>query len=221
MIRSLNIKLLFCVCFFGFKTAFAQTTIDTVNESISIYAKTGITINYTHFQPQAFYSGDQLVNPIGEIGCNVSIDKVQLGLGVGYYAILGSNPYRTSRHQFYIPLSVNVRLFNLKRNLLSVKGGLIAVIPASYIVNENTYKLNGFGLASYLGLKYSRLVGSRILLSAEADLGFSLFNQPSFDDSHASLGGSYYPGYSLQIGFEYFFGKKRSKYLLPSQRKKK
>jgi hypothetical protein len=228
MRRSLNISWLLIVLVFCINKGIAQSGPDTPNNGISIYANAGISFYYPQFIPVPSYSKTHLVNPIAEIGTNFSVGKVQISIGLGYYSIIESDKggmfekVKTA-HIFYAPVTGGVQLFNINKNILHLKGGVTVYFPAftnervitDYQTSNVTYdKLRGLGVAALIGLQYKRMLGNRFMLTAQADVNFTL----TFFRSDYNY--FYFPNNTIKVGVEYFFGKKTPKYLLPSKKER-
>ncbi len=216
---------------------YVRYTEDTAKFAFSLFAKAGVVYDYPFFQN---YSDP---SPIGEIGANILFDKVQVGVGVGFFmnnsywnqGADATNPAKTGTTQagnFYMPLHANFKLFNIKRNFFTLKLGFIFLLSTSAYYTETTmfstisYPFNQtrFGLAGTVGFKYSRHIGERILLGAELSLNLSFLPAPAM-----LLGTNYTYGYNMisrnpngdfKICFEYVLGKKHINYLDLSKRKK-
>jgi len=234
-------KIIFVVLFSFIGDSYAQYvryTEDTAKVGFGIGGKAGIIYDYP------FFNNRSALSPIGELDFYVLFDKLQLNTGIGFFANNSSwyqgadqtNPERygtTEAINLYIPLNADFRIFSIKRNLFFVKVGFnfIFSTQAKIVENSNyvtlTYNYTNviFGLGGYVGFKYTRYIGERILLGAELDLNFALSPLPS-----ALLGNNYSSGYNMaarhpngdfKICFEYIFSKKHLNLLDPSKRKKK
>jgi hypothetical protein len=241
-VKKIQPLILFCFLFSASSFLQAQKLIryteDTAKVAIGLTAKAGIMYDYPFFYNYTDPS------PVGELGFNVILDKIQIGTGLGLFANNshwrqggdGINPEKngtTETANFFIPLHVNLKLFNLKRNLFSMKFGFIFLLstPASIretsIYGTQTYVINQtrFGLGGTLGFKYSRHIGEKILLGAELSLNLSLTPSPAM-----LLGTDYVYGFNMisrqpngdfKICFEYILGKKHVNYLDLSKKKPK
>jgi hypothetical protein len=216
---------------------FTRYTEDTAKVAFGLFAKMGVVYDYPFFNNYADPS------PIGEVGAHLIFDRVQLGLGLGYFANnsywkQGADAFNPEKHgttqtgNFYLPLHANFRLFHLKRNFLSLKLGFVFLFSTPASIAETTY-VSTFnytifqtqvGLGATTGIKYSRYIGDRILLGAELSLNLSLLPGPA-----ALLGTNYTSGFSMisrhpngdfKICFEYIFGKKHINYLDPTKPKR-
>jgi hypothetical protein len=216
---------------------FTRYTEDTAKVALGVFAKAGVVYDYPFFDN---YSDP---SPVGEIGAHLIFDKIQLGLGIGYFANnsywkQGADVFNPEKHgttqtgNLFLPLHVNFRLFHIKRNFLTFKLGFIFLFSTPAYITEITttstfnytvYQTQ-FGLGGTGGIKYARLIGDRVLLGAELSLNLSLLPGPA-----ALLGTDYTSGYHMisrqpngdfKICFEYIFGKKHINYLDVSKRKK-
>jgi hypothetical protein len=217
---------------------YVRYTEDTAKIGFGIGAKAGMIYDYP------FFNNRSDISPIGELDFYIVLDKLQINTGLGFFSNNSSwhqapdqfNPEKNGTTQtgnFYIPLNVDFRLFNIKRNIFSLKFGFNMLFSTTAYITETT--INGtinyqfpktvYGLGTYLGFKYTRHVGDRILIGAELDLNFALLPGPA-----SLLGTNYNSGYSMisrhpngdfKICFEYIFGKKHLNYLDPSKKKKR
>lgn len=217
---------------------YVRYTEDTAKVAFGVGAKAGIIYDYP------FFNNRSALSPVGELDFYVMFDKVQLNTGIGYFANnsqwhQGSdqlNPEKngsTEASNIYVPLNVDFRIFNFKRNIFSIKVGFNFVFATSAKITETSiygtlvynYTNVIFGLGGYAGFKYTRHIGERILLGCELDLNLSLSPLPS-----ALLGNNYNSGYNMasrhpngdfKICFEYVFGKKHLNFLDFSKKRKK
>jgi hypothetical protein len=182
MRRSLNISVLFLLT--GISVLNAQN-IDTAINGISLYVKAGAVYDYP------FYKSRSGFTPTAEAGVNFFIDNVQIGVGLGYfnssthwYELGGkytsdSKGY-TQANCIYMPLRTNIRLFNIKKNILSVHVGAICVFLLNgYTIESdmNSHETANydeqpgrFGLTFFTGLKYARVISRNLLLTYEMNL---------------------------------------------------
>ncbi len=199
---------------------------DTSHTSLSLYARTGINFYYPKFQPIG-NSTTHLVNPIGEIGLNISVGKAQLGIGAGYYAVIanektGSINTTRTEHLLCFPISGGAQILNIRKNILHLRLSFIPYIRTFSVNAVDTMYTNrtvssytvqpqrGVGFSTSIGLQYSRRITDRLLFTFQTDINFTLV--PAYSNT-GSYYNSYYPNNTLQIGIEYFFGRKRAGYL--------
>lgn len=238
-----RIKIIFFTTLFLFisknsHSQYVRYTEDTAKFAFGIGAKAGIIYDYP-----LFYNKSAL-SPIGELDFYFVLDKIQINTGFGFFANNSAwrqgadqvNPEKTgttNAGNFFIPLNVDFRLFNVKRNLLFIKVGFNFLFSTNTYITENMaagtfsyqYQNTIFGMGGYLGLKYSRHLGNRILLSAELDLNLGLAPSPAAllgtDYSSGFAMASRHPNGDFKISFQYILGKKHLNILDPSKRKKK
>lgn len=223
---------------FLFSFLYAQTSRDSSKIAFSLFAKTGLIYDYP------FYQNYSDIGPMGELGVNMWIDYTQISAGIGVFP--NNSHWNSGADQFnpakrgtitttcvYFPLHANFRLFNIKKNYLSVKAGFIFLISTQARVNEifmyatyedsNSYNVSVplFGMAGCIGFKYSRQFGDRIFVGAE--LGLNMAIVPSL-----ALGTDYtysinminrHPNGDFKIFFEYKLGRKYHKYCNETKRK--
>lgn len=218
----------------------AQTSRDSSKIAFSLFAKTGLIYDYP------FYQNYSDIGPMGEIGVNMWIDRTQITSGIGVFPNNSHwnsgadqfNPAKrgtTSTTCLYFPLHANFRLFNLKKNYLSVKAGFIFLISTQARVNEifmySTYEDSNsynvmiplFGMAGCVGFKYSRQFGERIFVGAELGLNMAIVPSHVFGTNYTySINMiNRHPNGDFKIFFEYKLGRKKHKYFDETRKKAK
>ncbi len=206
MLKSITIRL--CLLMVFICSINAQNTNDSSKTSWSIYSKVGVFTFYPAFRNN--YS-KTLVGPAANFGANLNIGRVQMGMDLGYLAIVESNSNETfTQHITDIHLNVGISLFNIKRNILQLNGGIDFYIPFLYetklLNNKSTYsQLRGLGCAPFLGLTYKRIISERFVLFINTNIYITAY--PTMFNSMIT----YYPSQTIQLGVEYFLPKKRKK----------
>lgn len=229
-------KFIFCLAIFLMghcNHSFSQFNVyrDTSKVSFSVFAKGGIIYDYP------FYNSYSDLGPMGEIGMNVILGKIQIGLGIGYFPNnshwnQGSDAFTpakrgiTNTGAVYFPLHINFKFFNIKRNILSMKIGFDFMLSTKTTVNETwlypTYTIDysfnyttlRFGLGGTVGIKYSRLINRHFLVGAEIGINVSMVPGMAFgaDYTYGTNMTTRHPNGDFKLCFEYFFGKNHNNY---------